>query len=62
MEFRSVLKTGRKHKIRISHVAFEYNEQTIVQRDISFGGVTFPVVHPGHRGSEVGPVALRLGI
>jgi len=46
MEFRSVLKTGRKHKIRISHVTFEYNESTIVQRDISFGGATFPVFIP----------------
>ena len=46
MEFRSVLKSGRKHKIRISHVTFEYNEQTTVQRDISFGGVTFPVTVP----------------
>ena len=46
MEFRSVFKTGRKHKIRISHVTFEYNEQTTVQRDISFGGVTFPVTVP----------------
>jgi hypothetical protein len=45
-DFRSVLKAGRKHKIRISHVAFEYNEQTAVQRDISFGGVTFPITIP----------------
>lgn len=46
MEFRSVLKAGRKHKIRIAHVDFEYNEQTTVQREISFGGATFPVTVP----------------
>ena len=25
LEFRSVIKTGRKHKFRISHVTFDYN-------------------------------------
>lgn len=45
-DFRSVLKAGRKHKIRISHVAFEYNEETAIQRTISFGGVTFPITVP----------------
>jgi hypothetical protein len=46
IEFRSVLKAGRKHKIRISHVAFDYDKQAVVQREISFGGVTIPVSVP----------------
>jgi hypothetical protein len=46
MEFRSVLKAGRKHKFRISHINFNYNETTVVQRDISFGGATFPILIP----------------
>lgn len=46
MEFRSVLKAGRKHKFRISHVNFNYSEQTLVQREISFGGATFPITVP----------------
>jgi len=46
IEFRSVLKAGRKHKLRIAHVAFEYDKQATLQRTISFGGVTFPVSIP----------------
>jgi len=46
LDFRTVLKTGRKHKIRVSHVTFDYNENTVVQRDITFGGVTFPIAIP----------------
>ncbi len=46
MEFRSVVKAGRKHKFRVSHVTFEYNETAPVTRDISFGGVTFPITIP----------------
>lgn len=46
LEFRSVIKTGRKHKFRISHVAFEYNETAAVTRDVTFGQVTFPVTLP----------------
>jgi len=45
-EFRAVLKAGRKHKIRISYVPIEYNEQATLQRTITFGGVTFPVSVP----------------
>ena len=45
-EFRSVIKTGRKHKIRVSHVTFEYNEEALIERNISFGGVTFPIAIP----------------
>ena len=46
MEFRSVLKAGRKHKFRISHVTFDYLETAPVTRNINFGGVTFPVTIP----------------
>ena len=46
MEFRAVIKTGRKHKIRFSYTPFEYNELALLQREISFGGVTFPVTVP----------------
>jgi hypothetical protein len=45
-EFRAVIKAGRKHKIRIAHVAFNYNQQTTLQRTILFGGATFPVTVP----------------
>jgi hypothetical protein len=45
-EFRSVFKTGRKHKFRIAHVNFDYFEQATAQRTISFGGATFPVTIP----------------
>ena len=40
-EFRSVFKTGRKHKFRVSHVNFDYFQQATAQRTISFGGATF---------------------
>ena len=46
MEFRSVIKTGRKHKFRVSHVTFDYNQTAPITRDISFGGVTFPITIP----------------
>jgi len=42
-EFRGVIKAGRKHKIRVSHVRMEYSESTTLQRTIVFGGQTFPV-------------------
>jgi len=42
-EFRAVLKTGRKHKIRVSHVPMEYDKQSVLQRTIVFGGVSYPV-------------------
>jgi hypothetical protein len=45
-EFRSVIKTGRKHKLRVSHVLAEYNATATLQRTISFGGQTFPVSVP----------------
>ena len=45
-EFRCVIKAGRKHKLRVSHVVMEYDEQAVLQRSITFGGVTFPVSVP----------------
>ena len=45
-EFRSVIKAGKKHKIRVSHVLAEYNASTTLQRTINFGGQTFPVSVP----------------
>ncbi|HLG55989.1 MAG TPA: hypothetical protein VI485_11715 [Vicinamibacterales bacterium] len=42
-EFRGVIKAGKKHKLRVSHVLAEYNESAILRRTISFGGQTFPV-------------------
>jgi len=45
-EFRSVIKAGKKHKIRVSHVLAEYNAATTLQRTIVFGGQTFPVSVP----------------
>jgi hypothetical protein len=46
MEFRSVFKTGRKHKFRVSHITFDYNETAPITRNIDFGGVTFPITIP----------------
>jgi len=45
-EFRSVTKTGKKHKIRVSHVLAEYHASVTLQRTINFGGQTFPVSVP----------------
>src|SRR5688572_2788803 len=45
-EFRSVIKTGSKHKVRISHVLMEYHESATLQRTIVFGGEVFPVTAP----------------
>lgn len=45
-EFRSVIKAGKKHKLRLSHVLAEYNASAVLQRTISFGGQTFPVSVP----------------
>jgi len=42
-EFHAVLKAGRKHKIRISHVPMEYDVQNVLQRTVTFGGVSYPV-------------------
>ena len=45
-EFRGVIKTGKKHKLRVSHVVMEYNEAASLQRTIVFGNRTFPVSVP----------------
>jgi hypothetical protein len=45
-EFRGVIKGGRKHKLRVSHVLMQYNEAATLSRDIAFGGRTFPVSVP----------------
>jgi len=45
-EFRGVIKTGRKHKLRVSHALMEYNAAATLQRTITFGGSTFPVSVP----------------
>jgi hypothetical protein len=45
-EFRSVMKLGRKHKVRASRVVMQYNVASTLERSISFGGTTFPVSVP----------------
>ncbi|HEY7189351.1 MAG TPA: hypothetical protein VH436_22495 [Vicinamibacterales bacterium] len=45
-EFRSVIKGGRKHKLRLSHINMQYNQSATLQRTITFGGSTFPVDVP----------------
>src|SRR5262245_19838497 len=45
-EFRSVVKAGRKNKLRFSRVLMQYNEAATLSRTISFGGQTFPVSVP----------------
>jgi hypothetical protein len=45
-EFRAVIKAGKKHKLRVSHVLAEYNASATLQRTIVFGGRTFPVSVP----------------
>lgn len=45
-EFRGVIKAGKKHKLRVSHVLMEYSESATLQRTIVFGGQVFPVSVP----------------
>ena len=45
-EFRGVIKAGKKHKLRISHVLMQYDASATLQRTITFGGHTFPVSGP----------------
>jgi hypothetical protein len=45
-EFRGVIKAGRKHKLRFSHISMQYNEAATLQRTVTFGGSTFPVNVP----------------
>ena len=45
-EFRAVLKPGRKHKIRFSYVPITYSAETSLERQISFGGITYNIGLP----------------
>ena len=45
-EFRSVIRAGKRHKLRVSHIEMHYNESATLQRTIVFGGQTFPVSVP----------------
>ena len=45
-EFRGVIKAGRKHKVRVSHVSMGYNQAATLQRSINVGGTTYPVSVP----------------
>jgi len=45
-EFRGVIRAGKKHKLRISHVSMQYNASATLQRTITFGGRTFPASVP----------------
>lgn len=45
-EFRGVLKGGKKHKFRFSNFLAKYEASTVLQREINFGGQTFPVSVP----------------
>jgi hypothetical protein len=47
-EFRAVLKPGRKHKVRFSYVPISYAAETLLQRSITFGGVTYDVGLPAN--------------
>lgn len=45
-EFRSVIKGGRKHKLRLSHINMQYSQSATLHRTITFGGSIFPVNVP----------------
>lgn len=45
-EFRAVLKAGRKHKLRLSHVPIKYEAEATLVRTINFGGQTFSIGLP----------------
>ena len=45
-EFRAVIKAGQKHKIRFSRVPVTYTAETVLEREITFGGVTYQVGLP----------------
>ena len=50
-EFRAVLKGGR-HKARFSYVPIRYAAETVVNREITFGGVTYNVGLPANAAVE----------
>src|SRR5687768_7177094 len=45
-EFQITSKPGRKHKVHYSSIPIEYTAETIVSRNIQFGGLTIPVSVP----------------
>jgi hypothetical protein len=47
-EFRAVLKPGRKHKLRFSYVPVSYAAETVLERAITFGNVTYNVGLPAN--------------
>jgi hypothetical protein len=63
-EFRAVLKTGRKHKLRVSRVPIVFDEQAVLSRTITFGGQTFPVSVPAtaHLEWEIWRVGWEWGV
>jgi hypothetical protein len=42
-EIRTVIKPGRKHKIRFAYLPIKYEESAVLQRNVTFQNVTFPV-------------------
>jgi hypothetical protein len=51
-EFRAVAKAGRKHKFRFSYVPIRYAAETVIERQITFGGVTYNVGLPANASIE----------
>lgn len=47
-EFRVVIKPGQKHKVRFSRVPVIYTAETVLEREITFGGVTYEVGLPAN--------------
>lgn len=42
-EFRVTLKPGRKHKLRVHYIPFQYDQEATIQRQFVFGGQVFNV-------------------
>ena len=42
-ELRAVLRAGRKHKLRFAYVPIKYDQDAVLQREITFQNLTFPV-------------------
>jgi hypothetical protein len=45
-EFQITSKPGRKHKVHYSSIPIKYTAETVVSRDLRFGGLTLPVSVP----------------
>jgi hypothetical protein len=41
-EFRAVLRPARKHKIRFAYVPVKYDQEAVLQRNVTFQNLTFP--------------------